>query len=136
MSLMWMRFLEGLCLWQSIIQGAVKPANCLSPEMTIRTGWKAWKGTLKFKKQTWSSLKKYTFLFLKPGTYYLTFSERCSIYRALKKIFQNKIRLNLRTLSQHCREESTKVITGSRTHRGREPGQFPFHTGVPRICQF
>lgn len=90
---------------------------------------------IKIQKADLVFFKTCTFLFLIPGIYYIIFLERCSIYRALKKILQNKIRLNLRTLSQYCREESPKVISGSRTHSGREPGQFPFHTGVPRIGQ-
>lgn len=36
-----------------------------------------------------------------------------------EKIFQNKVRLNLRTLCQYCRKKNTKVITGSRTHSGK-----------------
>lgn len=36
-----------------------------------------------------------------------------------EKISQKEIRLNLRTLCQYCRKESSKVIMGSRTHGGR-----------------
>lgn len=51
-------------------------------------------------------------------TFLLFWGERQYLL-SYEKISQKKIRLNLRTLCQYCRKESTKVIAGSRTHSGR-----------------
>lgn len=73
-------------------------------------------GTSKSRKQTQSS---YTFLFPMPGAYYSTLTFWGSYSLGTEKVVEQKIRFNLRTLCQYHRKESTKVITGSKTHSGR-----------------
>lgn len=105
-----------------------KTRNCLSSETSIRKGRKAWKGTSKFRKQTWASLNNTQFFsqYQELTTTCLPFQKGTAL-TGYEKIFQNKIRLNLRTLCQYRRKESSKVITGSRTHTQWEGSQASSH---------
>ena len=51
-----------------------------------------------------------------PEAYYSTLTFWGSYSLGTEKAVEQKIRFNLRTLCQYHRKESTKVITGSKTH--------------------
>ena len=60
-----------------------------------------------------------TLIFPMPEAYYSTLTFWGSYSLGTEKAVEQKIRFNLRTLCQYHRKESTKVITGSKTHSGR-----------------
>ena len=97
-----------------------KACNCPRPGVTLRTGRRACKGTPKCRKRRWSSLNNTCSFFRHQAlTTHAYLFGKVEDLPGSEKICQHKIRLNLRTWCQYYRKESTKVVSGSRTHRGR-----------------
>lgn len=110
----------GATPWGEYNSRCSRTCKCPSPGAMLRKGRRACRGTPKFRKQTWSSSNNTcSFFRYQALTLHAYFFGKVEDLLGSENIFQNKIRLTLRTWCQYCRKESTKVVSGSRTHRGR-----------------